>query len=59
MTLSELLPALHGLLRSDKLCVIQVLASDVAREEGDTAAIAGSSAEFVGKIGKKDKEEAD
>ena len=40
MTLSELLPALHGLPRSDKLRVIQLLASDVAREEGDTAAIA-------------------
>ena len=34
MTLSELLPALHGLPRSDKLRVIQLLASDVAREEG-------------------------
>jgi hypothetical protein len=40
MTLSELLPALHRLPRSDKLRVIQLLASDVAREEGDTATIA-------------------
>ncbi len=34
MTLGELLPALHGLPRADKLRVIQLLASDVAREEG-------------------------
>ncbi|MFW5692924.1 MAG: hypothetical protein ACOCWL_01780 [Thermoguttaceae bacterium] len=33
MALSELLPALHGLSRVDKLQVIQVLAMDVAREE--------------------------
>lgn len=35
MTLAELLPELRGLPRVDKLRVIQVLASDVAREEGD------------------------
>ena len=40
MTLSELLPALHGLPRADKLRVIQLLAADVAREEGDEATIA-------------------
>ena len=34
MTLAELLPTLHGLPRADKLRVIQLLASDVAREEG-------------------------
>ncbi len=33
MALSELLPALHGLSRGDKLQVIQVLAMDIAREE--------------------------
>ncbi len=38
MTLSELLPALHGLPRADKLRAIQVLAADVAREEGDMLA---------------------
>ena len=35
MTLSELLPALHGLPRAEKLRAIQLLAADVAREEGD------------------------
>ena len=35
MTLSELIPALHGLPRAEKLRAIQVLAADVAREEGD------------------------
>ncbi len=34
MTLAELLPALHGLPRADKLRAIQLLASEVAREEG-------------------------
>jgi hypothetical protein len=38
MTLSELLPALHELPRADKLRAIQVLAADVAREEGDMLA---------------------
>jgi hypothetical protein len=38
MTLSELLPALHGLARADKLRAIQVLAADVAREDGDILA---------------------
>lgn len=36
MTLAELLPALHGLARSEKLLAIQVLAADVAREDGET-----------------------
>ena len=35
MTLTELLPALHGLPRAEKLRAIQLLAADVAREEGD------------------------
>ena len=35
MTLSELLPALHGLPRADKLRVIHLLVSDIAREEED------------------------
>jgi hypothetical protein len=35
MTLSELLPALHELPRAEKLRAIQLLAADVAREEGD------------------------
>ncbi len=34
MTLSELLPELYALARADKLRVIQILATDVAREEG-------------------------
>lgn len=34
MTLTELLPALHALPRSDKLRAIQELAADVASEEG-------------------------
>jgi len=38
MALSELLPALHGLARADKLRAIQVLAADVAREDGDMLA---------------------
>lgn len=40
MTLSELLPALHGLPRAEKLRAIQVLAADIAREERDMAATA-------------------
>jgi hypothetical protein len=43
MTLSELLPELRGLPRADKLRVIQLLASDVAREEGDEVIAAGGS----------------
>lgn len=35
MTLVELLPALHGLAKSEKLRAIQVLAADVAREDGE------------------------
>ena len=43
MTLAELLPELRGLPRADKLRVIQLLASDVAREEGaDVIAAEGS-----------------
>jgi hypothetical protein len=34
MTLNELLPNLHALPRTEKLRVIQLLAADVAREEG-------------------------
>jgi hypothetical protein len=34
MTLSQLLPELHALARTDKLRVIQMLAADVAREDG-------------------------
>lgn len=33
MSLDELLPALHGLPRAEKLRLIQVLAADLAREE--------------------------
>lgn len=35
MTLAELLPALHSLAKSEKLRAIQVLAADVARENGE------------------------
>ncbi len=35
MTLAELLPALHGLAKGDKLRAIQVLAADIAREDGE------------------------
>ncbi len=35
MTLAELLPALHRLAKSEKLRAIQVLAADVAREDGE------------------------
>ena len=35
MTLAELLPALHGLPKSEKLRAIQVLVADVAREDGE------------------------
>ncbi len=35
MTLAELLPALHGLQKCEKLRAIQVLAADVAREDGE------------------------
>jgi hypothetical protein len=34
MTLSELLPELRALPRADKLRVIEMMAADVAREEG-------------------------
>ena len=34
MTLNELLPSLHALPRADKLRLIQLLAADVAREDG-------------------------
>lgn len=35
MTLAELLPALHGLPKCEKLQAIQLLAADVAREDGE------------------------
>jgi len=38
MTLTELLPALHSLAKSEKLRAIQVLAADVAREDGEMLA---------------------
>jgi hypothetical protein len=34
MTLSEILPTIQSLPRADKLRLIQVLAADVARDEG-------------------------
>ena len=34
MTLSEMLPTIHSLTRADKLRLIQLLASDVARDHG-------------------------
>ncbi len=37
MTLNELLPSLHALPRADKLRLIQLLAADVASEDGITA----------------------
>ncbi len=38
MTLSELLPALHGLSRAEKLRAIQWLAADVAQEDASAVA---------------------
>ena len=38
MTLNEILPSLHALPRADKLRLIQLLAVDVAREDGITPA---------------------
>lgn len=35
MTLADLLPALHGLPKCEKLRAIQLLAADVAREDGE------------------------
>ncbi len=43
MTLNELLPALHALPRADKLRLIQVLADDMAREEGITPGDTGKA----------------
>ena len=43
MTLAELLPELLGLPRADKLRVIQLLASDVARDEVDDVIAAEGS----------------
>ena len=40
MTLSELLPTIESLPRADKLRLIQLLAADVARDEGITADVA-------------------
>ena len=34
MTLSEVLPTIQSLPRSDKLRLIQILAADIARDEG-------------------------
>jgi hypothetical protein len=34
MTLNDLLPSVHALPRTDKLRLIQVLAADIASEEG-------------------------
>lgn len=36
MTLREMLPSLHALPRADKLKLIQLLAADVASEDGAT-----------------------
>ena len=36
MTLNELLPSLQALPRAEKLHLIQMLAADVARDEGTT-----------------------
>lgn len=44
MTLAELLPALHGLPKCEKLRAIQVLAADVAREDGEM--LVGSEAAY-------------
>ena len=41
MTLNELLPSLHALPRADKLRLIQLLAADVASEDG----VAGADAD--------------
>ena len=35
MTLAELLPALHGLPKCEKLRAIQLLAADIAHEDGE------------------------
>lgn len=43
MTLSELLPELHALASADKLRAIQILAADVAREEGAELIEAGKT----------------
>jgi len=40
MTLTELLPTIQSLPRADKFRLIQLLAADVAREEGITLALA-------------------
>ena len=43
MTLNELPPSLHALPRADKLRLIQLLAADVASEDGITAADADTT----------------
>ena len=43
MTLNELLPSLHALPRADKLRLIQLLAADVASEDGIAAADADAT----------------
>ena len=46
MTLSELLPTIQSLPRSDKLRLIQLLAADIAREEGIAQDMAGKTFPF-------------
>ncbi len=43
MTLSELLPTIQSLPRADKLRLIQLLAADVARDEGLAFDVAGKT----------------
>ena len=43
MTLSELLPSIESLPRADKLRLIQLLAADVARDEGLALDVAGKT----------------
>lgn len=43
MSLQDLLPKLHGLPRADKLRLIQLMAVDLAREEGVPPVEAGQS----------------
>ena len=43
MTLNELLPSLHALPRADKLRLIQLLAVDVASEDGIAPADVGTT----------------
>jgi hypothetical protein len=43
MSLAELLPSVRALSRSDKLCLIQLLANDLAQEESHSPLVAGAS----------------